>query len=80
VRGDRARLVGVNSVGLERRQFDAATTGAIKRCFRTLFFSNLLRDQAIAKVLELDGGCAEVRNIVEFVQRSERGVVGRSRD
>lgn len=81
VRGsDRARLVGVNSVGLERRKFDTATTGAIKRCFRTLFFSKLLREQAIARVLELDGGFAEVRKIVEFVQRSERGVVGRNRD
>jgi UDP-N-acetylglucosamine acyltransferase len=80
VRGDRARLVGINSVGLERRNFDAATTAAIKRSFRTLFYSKLLRDEAIAKVIEQDGGFAEVRNIVDFVQGSERGVVGRSRE
>jgi UDP-N-acetylglucosamine acyltransferase len=80
VQGDRARLVGVNTVGLERRSFDAATTAAIKRAYRTLFFSKLLRDQAIAKVLERDGEVAEVRGIIEFLQRSERGVVGRSRD
>jgi UDP-N-acetylglucosamine acyltransferase len=80
VQGDRARLVGVNTVGLERRNFGAATTAAIKRAFRTLFFSKLLREQAIVKVLEQDGQVAEVRNLVEFLQRSERGVVGRSRD
>jgi acyl-[acyl carrier protein]--UDP-N-acetylglucosamine O-acyltransferase len=72
--------VGINSVGLERRNFDAATTAAIKRSFRTLFYSKLLRDEAIAKVIEQDGGFAEVRNIVDFVQGSERGVVGRSRE
>jgi UDP-N-acetylglucosamine acyltransferase len=81
VRGDdRARLVGINSIGLERRNFDAATITAIKRAFRTLFFSKLLREEAIAKVLNQDGQVPEVRKIVEFVQNSERGVVGRSRD
>ncbi len=78
--GDRARLVGVNTVGLERRNFAAPTVAAIKRAFRTLFYSKLLRDQAIAKVLEQDGEVAEVRRIVEFVQQSARGVVGRSRE
>jgi UDP-N-acetylglucosamine acyltransferase len=81
VRGDdRARLVGVNTIGLERRGFDAQTVAAIKRAFRTLFFSKLLREDAIAKVLEHDGAVPEVRCLIEFVQRSERGVVGRSRD
>ncbi len=79
VQGDRARLVGINMIGLERRQFDAATVAAIKRSFRTLFFSKLLREQAVARVLEQDGGVPEVRKIVEFVQNSARGVVGRSR-
>jgi UDP-N-acetylglucosamine acyltransferase len=81
VRGDdRARLVGVNTIGLERRNFNPATIAAIKRAFRTLFFSKLLRDDAIAKVQEQDGAVPEVGYLVEFLQRSERGVVGRSRD
>jgi UDP-N-acetylglucosamine acyltransferase len=81
VRGDdRARLVGVNTIGLDRRNFDPEAVAAIKRTFRTLFYSKLLRDDAIAKVLERDGGVVEVRHIIEFVQRSERGVVSRSRE
>jgi UDP-N-acetylglucosamine acyltransferase len=80
VRGDRARLVGVNTIGLERRNFNLETVAAIKRTFRTLFYSKLLRDEAIAKVLERDARIAEVRHIIEFVQRSERGVVGRNRE
>ena len=80
VRGDRARLVGVNTIGLERRKFDAKTTAAIKRAFRILFYSKFLRDEAIAQVQEHDGSVPEVRRIIEFVQRSERGVVSRSRE
>ncbi len=80
VRGDRARLVGVNTIGLERRKFDSKTMAAIKRAFRTLFYSKLLRDEALARVLEDDGSVPEVRGIVEFVQSSKRGVVGRSRE
>jgi UDP-N-acetylglucosamine acyltransferase len=80
VQGDRARLVGVNTIGLERRKFDSKTIAAIKRAFRTLFYSKLLRGDAITKVLEADGGVAEVRYLIEFIQRSERGVVGRSRE
>ncbi|HZY59610.1 MAG TPA: hypothetical protein VFE56_07605, partial [Candidatus Binataceae bacterium] len=60
--------------------FNSATIAAIKRAFRTLFFSKLLRDDAIAKVQEQDGAVPEVGYLVEFLQRSERGVVGRSRD
>lgn len=77
---ERARLVGLNEAGLERRGFAAETIGALKRAIRTLFYSELLRDDAIAKVLERDGNCAEVRRLVEFIVKSERGVVGRQRE
>lgn len=80
VSGDRARLVGVNTIGLERRDFQPATVAAIKAAFRTLFYSSLLRDDGIARILERDGNVPEVRRLIEFVQRSERGVVGRDRE
>ena len=73
-------IYGINAIGLERRNFDPVATAAIKRAFRTLFYSKSLRDEAIAKVIERDGSVPEVRYLIEFVQRSERGVVGRSRD
>ena len=79
VRGDRARLVGINSVGLQRRDFSPAAIAAIGRAFRTLFFSELRREQALDRVLERDGEVAEVRRIVDFLRSSQRGVVGRER-
>jgi UDP-N-acetylglucosamine acyltransferase len=80
VAGDRARVVGVNSVGLERRGFSAQTIAALKRAYRTLFFSKMLRDEAMKAVLERDGAIPEVRQLVDFIAASERGVVSRSRD
>ncbi len=80
VAGDRARLVGVNTTGLERRGFDPETIMAIKRAFRTLFYGKLLRDEAIRQILDEYGRFAEVRRLVDFILKSERGVVGRDRE
>ncbi len=80
VAGDRARLVGVNSVGLERRGFSPDKIEALRRTMRTLFYSKLRQSEAIAQVTERDGEIPEVRAIVDFIANSKRGVVGRSRE
>ncbi len=80
VAGDRARLAGVNEIGLQRRGFSTDTISAIKAATRTLFFSKLLREDAIAKTLEQHGHLAEVRRLVDFINNSKRGVVGRERE
>ncbi|HVN90589.1 MAG TPA: acyl-ACP--UDP-N-acetylglucosamine O-acyltransferase [Candidatus Binataceae bacterium] len=80
VAGDRARLIGINSVGLERRGFDAATVTAIKSAFRTLFYGKLLREEAIKEILAQNGQIPEIRRLVDFITNSTRGVVGRDRD
>ncbi len=77
---ERARLVGVNSVGLDRRGFAPATVAAIRSAIRTLFFSNLLRDEALVQVLTDHQGVPEVERLVAFIRNSQRGVVGRERE
>jgi UDP-N-acetylglucosamine acyltransferase len=77
---ERARLAGVNEIGLQRRGFSAEKIAAIKAAIRTLFFSKLLREEAIAKTLEEYGELAEVRRLVDFINNSRRGVVGRDRE
>jgi len=77
---ERARLAGVNEVGLNRRGFKPETVAALKSAIRTLFFSKLLREDAIAKTLEEYGELAEVRRLVDFINNSKRGVVGRERE
>lgn len=78
--GDRARLVGVNTTGLERRGFTLATITALKSAFRTLFYGKLLRDEAIRQILAEHGHHPEVRRLIDFITQSERGIVGRDRD
>jgi UDP-N-acetylglucosamine acyltransferase len=80
VAGDRARLVGVNSLGLERREFSPAAIMALKGAFRTLFYGKLLRDEAIAEVRATYGGFPEVCRLIDFITSSTRGVVGRDRE
>jgi len=80
VAGDRARVVGVNSTGLERRGFSPEVIAAIKSAFRTLFYRKLLREEALKRVLEEDGGFPEVRRLVDFIAHSDRGIVSRDRE
>ncbi|HZP44618.1 MAG TPA: acyl-ACP--UDP-N-acetylglucosamine O-acyltransferase [Candidatus Binataceae bacterium] len=78
--GDRARLVGVNTIGLERRGFKPETIAALKAAFRKLFYSKLLRDEAIREIIAQHGEFSEIRRLVDFISNSPRGVVGRDRD
>ena len=78
--GDRARLVGINTIGLERRGFSPDTIAALKAAFRTLFYGKLLREDAIKQVLAENGRFPEVSRLVEFITNSQRGVVGRDRE
>jgi UDP-N-acetylglucosamine acyltransferase len=80
VAGDRARLVGVNLLGLERRGFSPETIAALKGAFRTLFYSKLLREEAIERVLGKNGDLPEIRRLIDFITASQRGVVGRDRE
>lgn len=73
VAGDRARLVGVNVVGLRRRAFPAEATQRIRHAFRVLFYSKLRFAPALARVREEAGVCAEVQRLVDFLDKSERG-------
>jgi len=76
--GDRARLRGLNLVGLKRRGFDADTILALKRAYRTLFGAGRTTatsmQDALAQVRDTWGHIAEVAQLAEFVSASERGV------
>lgn len=64
----------LNLVGLRRNGFDAKRVRAIKNAFMTLFRSGLNMPNALAKVeaeLEIT---AEVRELLDFIRGSKRGV------
>ncbi len=71
--GNPARIVGLNSIGLRRAGFPAATRLAIKRAYHTLYQSGLNIGQALA-LLKSQPQIPEVEQIIHFFERSTRGV------
>jgi UDP-N-acetylglucosamine acyltransferase len=72
--GDRARLIGLNTVGLKRRGMDAGRISAIKRAYRVLFRSGLRTTAAVARVRDSGDICSEVERLLAFLEASQRGV------
>ena len=74
VAGDRARIVGLNTVGLRRRAFSPAAVRALKHAFHLLFTSKLRFEQAVARVGEELADSPEVGRLLRFLADSKRGV------
>ena len=73
--GNPVRLYGLNTVGLQRGGMDEATIRELKRAYRLLFRSDLNVSQAMERVQNELEPLPEVRELVRFVEASERGVV-----
>ncbi|MBI2752741.1 MAG: acyl-ACP--UDP-N-acetylglucosamine O-acyltransferase [Betaproteobacteria bacterium] len=73
--GNMAKPYGINSEGLRRRGFSAATIAALKRAYRTLYRSGLGADEVRSELQTQAAGCAEVRALLEFLDGSARGIV-----
>jgi UDP-N-acetylglucosamine acyltransferase len=72
--GDRAELVGLNTVGLERHGFNEAQIGRIKEAYRILFRSKLQIAEALARLKAEYGGQPEIDHLVDFISQSKRGL------
>jgi UDP-N-acetylglucosamine acyltransferase len=72
--GDRARLCGLNLVGLRRRGFAAERIAHLKRAYRILFRSRLKLRAAVAAVRAELGGVPEVEHLLGFIEGSQRGI------
>jgi UDP-N-acetylglucosamine acyltransferase len=71
--GNRARIYGINTIGLIRRGFSQETLAKLRRAHRVLLHANTSR--AVAQI-ERDPGLQspEVRYVVDFIRSSKRGV------
>ena len=72
--GQHAELYGVNTVGLQRRGFSKERIMAIKKAYRILFRSNLLKKEAIELLRKEFKGNEDVELLVSFIESSKRGV------
>ena len=71
--GDRARLVGLNLVGLRRRGYAADTVKAITAAYKTVFLSGLLLEEALTR-LESEPAVPEVAEFAAFLRGAKRGI------
>jgi UDP-N-acetylglucosamine acyltransferase len=72
--GHRARICGLNVVGLRRNGFTQEQRGTIKAVYRLIFRSGLRLPQALVQA-EHDHPGPETRQIVRFIESSRRGVI-----
>jgi UDP-N-acetylglucosamine acyltransferase len=74
--GNRARVYGLNTIGLMRRGFTEERVGQLKRAYRYLLQSKLNTTQALLQI-EHDPtlACDEVAHLVDFIRTATRGVI-----
>jgi UDP-N-acetylglucosamine acyltransferase len=69
------RTFGSNKIGLERRGFSESSREALHKAFRLLSSGKLNTSQAIERIRAELEPCAEVDELLAFIEGSERGVI-----
>lgn len=72
--GDRARLVGLNLIGLRRAGMARDRIALLKAAWLLLADRRLSRAQALDEILALEPAAPELLELVEFVRASKRGL------
>ena len=75
--GDRnqAKIYGINTLGLQRKNFSEQSISELKRAYRILFRSGMNTSEALAKARSMPWNAPEVGDLIEFMERSERGFI-----
>ncbi|MFB3778252.1 MAG: acyl-ACP--UDP-N-acetylglucosamine O-acyltransferase [Bryobacteraceae bacterium] len=68
-------VFGANKTGLERRGFPGAAVESLQKAFRLLTRAGLNTSQAVERIRAEIPPCAEVDEVLAFIQASERGVI-----
>jgi len=74
VQGDRAEVVGLNTVGLTRAHLDEHAIARVKGAYKIVFRSKMGLREAVAHVKAEYGGHAEIDHFVAFLEGSQRGI------
>ncbi len=77
VSGYPARFMGLNIVGLKRRNFSSEDINTLKEAYRIFYNSGLNHTDALKIIKEKFSEHPLVKNVIEFIESSERGVVRR---
>jgi UDP-N-acetylglucosamine acyltransferase len=73
--GNPAEVRGINLVGLERKGFSPESVKLIKEAFRLIYRSKYNTRQALEAIAKELPASEEITQIVEFIEKSERGII-----
>ena len=72
------KAFGINKVGLSRRGFSPERLAVLQKAYRLLLAAKLNTTDAITKIRALDipaDAKEDIANLVDFIERSQRGVI-----
>lgn len=72
--GDRARLRGLNMVGLKRNGFSPESLLMLKKAYRIIFRFGLTLNEALARVSAQLPPTPELEELLTFIKSSQRGI------
>lgn len=73
--GEPLQFAGINSVGLKRRGFSATQIQKIQKVYKVVYRSKFNVTQALTRIREEFKIEHEVKDIVDFIEYSERGIL-----
>jgi UDP-N-acetylglucosamine acyltransferase len=73
--GNPAEIRGVNLVGLERKNYPPESVRLVKEAFRLIYRSKYNTGQALEAVRKELPQSDDIREIVEFIEKTERGII-----
>jgi UDP-N-acetylglucosamine acyltransferase len=71
--GDRAKLYGLNVVGLERHGFSKEEISQLKKAYKLLFRSSLPLGTSL-KIIQDELKSEHVKTLIDFIKSSKRGI------
>ncbi len=72
--GNRAKMSGINYIGLDRRGFSSEDIEIINQAYKIFFKTGLTKDAALVKLREEFPGSEHISLLISFIESSERGV------
>ncbi len=77
--GEPLSFTGLNVVGLKRRNFTDEAIENLEKAYKLIYNSPLNVSQALEKIKNEIPMTEEVKHVVNFIEKSKRGIIGRRR-
>ena len=72
--GQRAKLYGLNTTGLQRHHFSEEALTNLKKAYRIIFRSGITLEKASDQLAHEVENSPEVKHLIHFIESSERGI------